>query len=64
MSLMSSPSTRCGWWHGPKRNLVGLVSDGESILEAIVTVPELTKSPLFRLSALAMDFLTATGIDA
>ena len=62
---MSSPSTRCGWWHGLKQNLVGLlVSDGESILEATVTVPELTKSPLFRLDALAMDFLAATGIDA
>lgn len=48
-----------------KRNLAGLlVSDVESTLEVTVTVPELIASPLFRLNALATNFLVATGIDA
>jgi hypothetical protein len=41
-----------------------LVRDKESILEATATISEHITSPLLRLNALAMYFLTATGIDA
>jgi hypothetical protein len=37
---------------------------GRASIEVTVTVPKLIVSPLFRLDALATDFVMATGIDA
>ena len=47
------------------RNLAELlVRDGESILEAMVAIPELIESPLLRLDVLVTNFLAETGIYA